>query len=79
MSGAYGGIEDADMGVLACVRVSVRRRRHLADGPGGWSRGRAGAGVAGVAGRAAGRHGERVGCGAALPVIFWRSPGRAAG
>ena len=29
----------------------------------------------GVAGGAAGRHGGRVGCGAALPVIFWRSPG----
>ena len=25
------------------------------------------------------RHGEQVGSGAALPVIFWRSPGRAAG
>ena len=74
--------------VLACVRVSVRRRRHLADGPGGWRAGGCcgrvvpgpgGGWVAGVAGRAAGRHGERVGCGAALPVIFWRSPGRAAG
>ena len=29
----------------------------------------------GVAGVARGRHGGRVGCGAALPVIFWRSPG----
>src|ERR1700724_2120861 len=29
----------------------------------------------GVAGVATGRHGGRVGCGAALPVIFWRSPG----
>src|SRR6266702_4713700 len=48
-------------------------------GGGGGARGPGGGGVAGVAGRAAGRHGERVGCGAALPVIFWRSPGRAAG
>src|SRR5262249_49935122 len=55
--------------VPACSWVSVRRRRHLADGRRGrvpWS---------GVAGGATGRHGGQVGCGAALPVIFWRSPG----
>src|SRR5712672_1988299 len=34
-----------------------------------------GVGGGGVAGGACGLHGERVGCGAALPVIFWRSPG----
>src|SRR5438034_879308 len=54
---------------LACAWVSVRRRRHLADEH------RAGFAVAGVAAGWAGRHGERVGCGAALPVIFWRSLG----
>ena len=36
---------------------------------------RAGFPGSGVAGVATGRHGGRVGCGAALPVIFWRSPG----
>jgi len=57
--------------------ASVRRRRHLTDGQaGGWCwRPRAGGPRGGVAGVGAGRHGERVGCGAALSVIFWRSPG----
>src|SRR5260370_22586605 len=41
--------------------------------------GGAGFAVAGLRAGWAGRHGERVGCGAALPVIFWRSRGRAAG
>ena len=85
MSGANGGIEDVDVagaGLCAgeCSSAAAPRRWDRAGGvreaaAGGWS----GGWVAGVAGRAAGRHGERVGCGAALPVIFWRSPGRAAG
>ena len=72
-------------GVLACVWVRARRRRHLTDGRAGgvcWlPRGSGpgdGAGPGLRAGRA-GRHGERVGFGAALPVTFWRSSGRAAG
>ena len=63
--------------VLACVRVSVHRRRHRADVMGGWyRRGVCGGGVAGGAG---GRHGERVGLWCGPPRDLWRSPGRAAG
>ena len=66
MSGAFSGIGDADVAGAGLRRVSASS----AAAPRRWVR-------AGFAGRgcggAAGLHGERVGCGAALPVIFWRS------
>src|SRR5437016_2521537 len=75
MSGVSGGVGDADvwgagLGGGGCSSAAAPDR---------WAGGRlAAAGWqsrGGVGGVGAGRHGGRVGCGAALPVIFWRSPG----
>ena len=70
---AFGGIRDPDGGCAGlgeCSSAAAPRR----GGGGGWLP-RAGGPWGGVAGVARGRHGGRVGCGAALPVIFLAKPG----
>src|SRR6266536_4886043 len=82
MSGAFGGIRDADVagaglctGGCSSAAAPCRcgGRGLVLQGAGGWFRG-GGCGRGGRGGTVSGSV-----CGAALPVIFWRSSGRAAG
>src|SRR6266508_823272 len=76
MSGAFGGIRDADVavaglctggGASAAAPCRCDGRGGRAGVGGGWGGGGGGGTVSGSV------------CGAALHVIFWRSSGRAAG